>query len=96
MIPENSYDNDKSVKYGVKSVQHCQVECQEAFSCYFFQYNIKDKACWLKNDVALLSVKQNTASNKFININYTSTNGFTFGPKFCHGRLYPIYTILVV
>ena len=91
VIPEYRYDiNEDHEPNKFKSAQECQKKCREVDECFFFQYNNKDQKCWLKTEQALLSVKTNETSNKFIDKQYANTNDFIFGPKYCSGMRFVI------
>ena len=88
VIPEDTYDSyDSGRTYKYNSVQDCQEACQAHTSCFFFQYNKKERKCWFKNNKALLYIKQNETTNKFKAKQYTSTTDFIFGPKYCNRKL---------
>ena len=88
VIPEyylDSYNDGRTSKHD--STQACQKACQRDKWCYFFQHNTRDGTCWFKKDGGILHVQQNKTSNKFKDKRYNSTYDFTFGPKYCNGRL---------
>ena len=94
VIPEYGYDiHEHHEPNKFKSAQECQWKCQEDSDCFFFQYNNKDQKCWLKTEEALLSVKTNETSNKFVDKQYANTNDFIFGPKYCSGMSFVILRI---